>query len=366
MFELAARNVSARRTASLTLLLVLTLIGSLLLALLVLVRDVPTNVAAHYQRDLWERIWLVEPTAGEPITGAEAASLARLPGAVSVSAARGADATTDSGYPVAVESWVRDADFTLVDGRAPDPGKCEAVSKTDFPVEVGQQVPLTLEPASEARSLSPLLVGHVDRSFPLLTSRSLMVTCGWDSTENSSRQIPSMSGLWVTFDKAGNRPVGVEQADTLQQVVDQAQSGTATTGVLGMFALLVGLLLAAVSLLLGRSTTRTRTREFAVRRALGATRSGVAATSGLEGVMVAVAAMVLVVPLGVVLARWIGISGGASSQISSQSPWSFVQPSLGTVALLALVLGLLPVATAVTSLRLCKADVLAPLRSLSE
>lgn len=342
LLPLAVANLRGRRTPTLTLLLVAAALSSLVLSLLILIRDVPPNLADRYQVPGWSSATVVSGRAGAdgPLTPADVQALRQLPGVRSAAPEVVADAVVaTSGSPVQVRTLVPAYQPPIAVGRPARPGSCEAVVTRETGLRPGS-APQRLEVTGEAQGSSVLavpVVGIVDQSYPLYDGATVAVACDWAARLAPQRReaLPLADAVVVT-----DRPLPpAYKSVTLQQTADSAlRHGHGTSGLMPLLAILLAVVGGGVVAVVARGSTRSRAREYAVRRTLGEARGQVLLTTAVEQVLLSVAAAAVALPLGVAVARWITQHSGSSGRLDPAAPWSLLLPRTPTVLLVLLAL----------------------------
>lgn len=355
-------NVVGRRVASLTTVVIVSSLMAALVALLIPLHDVRGNLRAQYDDPTWRSTFLVEGVAGasEPMGPTEIAALAKVPGVTSVTPVETVEGPAGEDV-VQLRTYVPALDVPIVEGREPRAGTCEAVVTRDVvgarlnaPVKVG------LEGGGQAvaASLEPVVVGVIDRSYPLVNGATMLTTCGLPHQDAASQ-------LVVTT-RSGQLPE-TYVAQSLSSAAAQAMEASQSTGILGLIALLIAVVALFVVASVARWSVRSRLGEFVTLRVWGRSRRTVVAMVGIEQSILAVIAAPIGVGLGTVLAWLLVRAGGPSSLVDPAAGIALAAPSAWTVAiacggfLLALV-----VLTALPVVRVLNPDVAALLRRRGE
>ncbi|HET8986986.1 MAG TPA: ABC transporter permease [Humibacillus sp.] len=321
-------NVLGRRVASVTTIVIVASLMAAVVALLIPLRDVRDNQRAMYDDPQWHFVFLVDGVVGasQPMSGTDIEKLRRTPGVTEVSAFDVVDADSPSGL-VQVRNYVPALGIRLVQGRAPAEGSCEAVVTRDVPgarLQESLAVALPSGGASAASQLDPVVVGVVDRGYPLLSGPTLLTTCPLPQSDSPSQLVVSTSD--------GRLPP-TYAAQSLDSAARSAMDGQGSTGIIGLIALLVAVMALVVVGSLSRWSVRTRVGEFATLRVWGRSKSDVLSmVSAEQGVLLLIAA-----PLGIGLGTWLAWtlvrSGGPASLVDPDAAIAVAVPSLSTVAM---------------------------------
>ncbi len=338
-------NVTGRRVASVTTVLVVASLMAAVTALLVPLRDVRDNQRAAYDRPEWRSVFLVEGIADAtaPMTAAEVETLRRAPGVTGVWAFDTVDGDA-GGDMVQLRSWVPALDVTIAAGRAPAAGACEAVVTRSVPgAAVGQTMDVAFAGGGQAGSptLRPVVVGVVDQGYPLVDGAAALTTCPLPATGAPEQLVVSTSG--------GALPAQYV-AESLDTAAARSMDGTASTGIIGLLALVLAVLSFVVLGSVARWSVRSRLGEFTTLRVWGRSRSELLRMVGAEQGLLALVAAPFGIGLGTVLAWVLVRSGGESSLVDPAAGIGVAMPSGSTVGIVVggfavglVVLTLLPV-----------------------
>ena len=321
-------NVVGRRVASVTTILVVASLMAAVTALLVPLRDVRDNQRAAYDRPEWRSVFLVEGLAGAtaPMTTAEVATLRRSPGVTGVWAFDTVDADA-GGDMVQLRSWVPALDVTIAAGRAPVAGACEAVVTRAVPgVALGQTMEVDLTGGGRAATpvLAPVVVGVVDRGYPLVDGAAALTTCPLPSSGAPEQFVVATAG--------GGLPAQYV-AESLDTAATRSMDGSASTGVIGLLALVLAVLSFVVLGSVARWSVRSRLGEFTTLRVWGRSRSELLRMVGVEQGLLALVAAPFGIGLGTVLAWVLVRSGGESSMVDPAAGIGVALPSASTVGI---------------------------------
>lgn len=321
-------NVIGRRVASVTTVLVVASLMAAVTALLVPLRDVRDNQRAAYDRPEWQSVFLVEGIAGadEPMTSADVAALRQTPGVTGVWPFGTVDADA-GGALVQLRSWVAALDVPIVVGRAPEPGACEAAvtrSVTDATVGAPLDVSMAGGGSTVGPAVRPVVVGVVDQGYPLVSGPSALTTCPMPST-----RAPEQLVVATDTGRLPEQYVG----ESLDEAAARSMEGSASTGVIGLLALVLAVLSLVVIGSVARWSVRSRLGEFTTLRVWGRSRSDILRMVGVEQGLLALAAAPLGLALGTVLAWVLVRSGGESSMVDPAAGIAIALPSASTAAL---------------------------------
>lgn len=324
----ALANVTGRRVASVTTIVIVASLMAAVVALLVPLRDVRDNQRAMYADPQWRSVFLVEGVAGasEPMGPAEVAALRRTPGVTAVAPFDVVDADSADGV-VQVRSYVPSLDVRLALGRAPSASSCEAVATRDVasarlsaPIEVA----LPSAGASAAPRMAPVVVGIVDRSYPLVDGPTLLTTCPLPGAGAPTQ--------FVVTTTNGRLPA-TYAAQSLESAARSSIDSQGSTGIIGLIALLVAVMAFVVVASLSRWSVRTRLGEFATLRVWGRSKRDVLSMVGVEQLVLLAVAAPLGLGLGTLLAWQLVRAGGPASMVDPDSGLAIALPSASTVAL---------------------------------
>jgi hypothetical protein len=341
-------NVTGRRVASVTTIVIVSSLMAALVALLVPLHDVRANLRAQYDDPSWRSTFLVEGIAGasEPMGAAEIAALAHEPGVTSVTPVETAQGPSGDDV-VQLRTYVPVLDVPVVQGRSPRAGACEALvsrdvagAQLDAPMTVG----LDAGGQAAGHSVEPLVVGIIDRSYPLVNGATVLTTCELPHQAAASQLVVTTQN-----GRLPNKYV----AQSLSAAAAGAMDASQSTGIIGLIALLLGVVSFFVLASVTRWSVRSRLGEFVTLRVWGRSRRAVVGMVGVEQTILAVASAPIGIGLGTVLAWLLMRSGGPSSLVDPAAGIGVAAPSAWTVAvacggfLLALVcLTVLPVVRA--------------------
>lgn len=341
-------NVTGRRVASLTTIVIVSSLMAALVALLVPLHDVRANLRAQYDDPSWRSTFLVEGIAGasEPMGPAEIAALGHEPGVTSVTPVETAQGPSGDDV-VQLRTYVPVLDVPVVQGRTPRAGACEALvsrdvagAQLDAPMTVG----LDAGGQAAGHSVEPLVVGIIDRSYPLVNGATVLTTCALPHQAAASQLV-----VTTQDGRLPNKYV----AQSLSAAAAGAMDASQSTGIIGLIALLLGVVSFFVLASVTRWSVRSRLGEFVTLRVWGRSRRAVVGMVGVEQTILALASAPIGIGLGTLLAWLLMRSGGPSSLVDPAAGIGVAAPSAWTVAvacggfLLALVcLTVLPVVRA--------------------
>ncbi|TQM64721.1 FtsX-like permease family protein [Humibacillus xanthopallidus] len=321
-------NVTGRRVASVTTVLVVASLMAAVTALLVPLRDVRDNQRAAYDRPEWQSVFLVEGIAGadQPMTPSDVKVLRETPGVTGVWPIGTTEADAAGSF-VQLRSWVAALDVPIVVGRPPAAGACEAAVTRSVPgATVGAPLEVALPGggSSVAGQVRPIVVGVVDQGYPLVSGPSALTTCPMPST-----QAPEQLVVATDTGQLPDRYVG----ESLDAAAARSMDGSTSTGVMGLLALVLAVLSLVVVGSVARWSVRSRLGEFTTLRVWGRSRSDIIGMVGVEQALLALLAAPLGVALGTVLAWVLVRSGGESSMVDPAAGIAVALPSASTIGL---------------------------------
>ncbi|WP_374967795.1 FtsX-like permease family protein [Terrabacter sp. BE26] len=355
-------NVTGRRVASLTTVVIVASLMAALVALLVPLHDVRANIRAQYDDPSWRSTFLVEGLAGasEPMGPAEIDALAKVPGVTSVTPVDTVEGPAGDDV-VQLRTYVPVLDVPIVQGRAPRAGQCEAAVTRDVAgARLGTSVRVGLGEGGQAAGggLEPLVVGIIDHSYPLVNGATMLTTCRLPHRDSASQV--------VVTTRSGQLPKNYV-AQSLSSAAAQAMDSSQSTGILGLVALLIAVVSLFVVASVARWSVRSRLGEFVTLRVWGRSRRTVVGMVGVEQAILAIIAAPIGLGLGTLLAWWLVRAGGPSGLVDPAAGIAVAAPSPWTLAvacggfLLALVL-----LTALPVVRVLRPDVASLLRRRGE
>ena len=321
-------NVTGRPVASLTTIVIVASLMAAVVALLIPLRDVRANQRALFDDPSWGSVFLVEGIAGasEPMGPADIEALRRTPGVTSVSAFDAVDADAPGGQ-VQVRGYVPALGVRLAKGRAPSPGSCEAIvtrDVADAPLDSRLRVALPSGGATAVARLEPLVVGVVDRGYPLVEGPAVLTTCTLPRSGSPSQLVVSTS--------TGSLPA-TYSAQSLRSVAFRAMDSAGSTGIIGLIALLLAAMSLVVIGAVARWSVRTRLSEFATLRVWGRSKPDIVTMVGIEQSLL----LLLAAPFGIGLGTYLGWrlvrAGGPASMVDPDAALSVAFPSASTVGL---------------------------------
>lgn len=347
-------NVSRRRVASMTIVVVVVGLLGGVIALLIPVRDIRSNELSKYQRAEWNRVFLVEGEGDNQVAELRktAGVVAVTPFTVHVGQMPGSE------MEVQVRNYVPQLELDIASGRLPASDRCEAVVTRDFPgAAVGRSLNLTLRPGQGGVHFSPVVVGIINRAYPM-EGPTVITTCPLPATSPPAELIVSTRGTSLP-----DRYV----AQSLNEVARSWFASRASTGLLGLIAIVLAGLSLVVVASVARWGVRSRLGEFTTLRVWGSSRRAILGMVVVEQLMLLLVAAPAGVGVGTLLAWRLVRAGGPSSLVDPQSGIDVAIPSGGTMAM---AVGGLTIALVMLTLlpayRMASRDIVASLRRRGE